>query len=109
MNMEGSPYPIRTRLAEFKIQTSHSMPDTGGTQARNVVTKSGGNDFHGAAWEFVRNDIFNANDFFRNSAGQSKPNFKQKPVRRLLRRPDHQEQAILLRFLPGDTADKRVG
>src|SRR5262249_9166120 len=35
------------------------------------------NDFHGALWEFIRNDIFNANAFFLNLAGRPKPNLKQ--------------------------------
>jgi hypothetical protein len=37
-----------------------------------VVTKSGTNDFHGNAFEMVKNDIFNANDFFANMRGAAK-------------------------------------
>jgi hypothetical protein len=37
-----------------------------------VVTKSGTNQFHGSAFEFVRNDILNADDWFLNRAGQPK-------------------------------------
>ncbi|MGH9914802.1 MAG: TonB-dependent receptor domain-containing protein, partial [Pyrinomonadaceae bacterium] len=43
----------------------------------NVVTKSGSNEFHGAIFEFFRNDALNANDFFRNTAGQGKGALKQ--------------------------------
>ena len=43
----------------------------------NVVTKSGGNAFHGTAFEFLRNDVLNANDFFRNANGQPRPELKQ--------------------------------
>ncbi len=55
-------------IQEFKIQTS--MFDAGygrkpGANV-NVVTKSGTNDFHGTAFEFFRNTVLNANDFFRN-------------------------------------------
>ncbi|HKQ80224.1 MAG TPA: TonB-dependent receptor [Blastocatellia bacterium] len=32
----------------------------------HIVTKSGGNDFHGSAFEFLRNDIFDAENFFQN-------------------------------------------
>ena len=42
----------------------------------NVITKSGSNQFHGSAFEFVRNDIFDAKNFFV-LPGASKPPFKQ--------------------------------
>ena len=42
----------------------------------NVITKSGGNAFHGSAFEFVRNDIFDARNYFVPPA-ESKPPFKQ--------------------------------
>jgi hypothetical protein len=42
----------------------------------NVITKSGNNRFHGSVFEFVRNDIFDAENFFV-APGQSKPPFKQ--------------------------------
>jgi carboxypeptidase family protein len=42
----------------------------------NVITKSGGNALHGSAFEFVRNDIFDAENYFVPST-ESKPPFKQ--------------------------------
>ena len=42
----------------------------------NVITKSGTNRFHGSLFEFVRNDIFDAENYFV-SPGQAKPPFKQ--------------------------------
>ncbi|MGA7791924.1 MAG: carboxypeptidase regulatory-like domain-containing protein [Candidatus Acidiferrales bacterium] len=42
----------------------------------NVITKSGSNNFHGSLFEFVRDDIFDAENFFVPQ-GQSKPPFKQ--------------------------------
>ncbi len=42
----------------------------------NVITKSGSNKFHGSAFEFVRNDIFDAKNYFV-PATQSKPPFRQ--------------------------------
>ncbi|MGD0907670.1 MAG: carboxypeptidase-like regulatory domain-containing protein [Candidatus Acidiferrales bacterium] len=54
-------------IQEFKIQTS--MFDAGYGRnpgaSVNVVTKSGTNSFHGSAFEFFRNTVLNANDFFR--------------------------------------------
>ena len=73
-----STVPNPDAISEFKIQTSQNdamfgamVPNT------NLMTKRGENTFHGDAWEFLRNDIFNANAFFRNSTGQPKPNLKQ--------------------------------
>ncbi len=42
----------------------------------NVITKSGSNHFHGSLFEFVRNDVFDAENFFVKPT-QSKPPFKQ--------------------------------
>jgi hypothetical protein len=43
----------------------------------DLVSKSGTNQFHGSAWEFVRNNIFNANNFFLKLDGQPRPDLKQ--------------------------------
>src|SRR5262245_16247422 len=74
----ASTVPNPDTISEFKIQTSQY--DAGyGTRVPNVnlVTRSGENEFHGDAWEFLRNDIFNANAFFRNAIGQPRATLKQ--------------------------------
>ncbi len=74
----ASTVPNPDTISEFKIQTSQY--DAGyGTRVPNInlVTRSGENEFHGDAWEFLRNDIFNANAFFRNAAGQPRATLKQ--------------------------------
>src|SRR5436853_2152354 len=74
----ASTVPNPDTISEFKIQTSQY--DAGyGTKVpnTNLVTRSGENDFHGDAWEFVRNDIFNANSFFQNANGRPKATLKQ--------------------------------
>ena len=66
-------------IKEFKVQTNLYSADQGrnpGGQI-NVVTKSGGNTFNGLVYEFLRNDRFDANNFFANRAGQEKPPFEQ--------------------------------
>jgi carboxypeptidase family protein len=74
----ASTVPNPDTISEFKIQTSQY--DAGyGTRVpnTNLVTRSGENDLHGDVWEFVRNDIFNANSFFQNANGRPKATLKQ--------------------------------
>jgi hypothetical protein len=60
----GIPNP--DAIEEFKIQTSQYDASYGQNPGANVnvVTKSGTNQFHGTAFEFFRNTVLNANDFF---------------------------------------------
>jgi Carboxypeptidase regulatory-like domain len=53
-------------IQEFKVQTSQYDASSGRNSGANVdvITKTGGNVFHGNAWEFNRNNFFNANDYF---------------------------------------------
>jgi hypothetical protein len=62
---EGSEYaypPIIDQVEQFKVNSHNDQAQFGGVLGGvvNVVTKSGTNDFHGSAWEFARNDIFDA-------------------------------------------------
>jgi carboxypeptidase family protein len=60
------PFPFPDAIQEFSVQTSSLAAQAGlhpGAQVE-VVTKSGTNQFHGDAFEFVRNGDFNARDFF---------------------------------------------
>jgi outer membrane receptor protein involved in Fe transport len=70
--------PPPDAIQEFKILT-HSYGAEYGRSAGsviNVVTKSGTNEFHGAAWEFNRDDALQARNFFA-PANQPKPKLKQ--------------------------------
>jgi len=61
------PLPFPDALQEFKVETS-ALPAQYGQHsggAVNAVTRSGGNQFHGDIFEFVRNYKFNARNFFQ--------------------------------------------
>ncbi len=80
--MTGSqqvPIPNPDGIQEFKVQTGQYDAAFGRNAGANVnvVTKGGGNQFHGTAFEFLRNDDFNANDFFLNEAGLPRGVLKQ--------------------------------
>lgn len=62
---------------EFKVQSNNVSAEYGRFAGGvvNVTTQSGGNDFHGTLFEFLRNNAFDANDFFNNRAGKAKPPF----------------------------------
>lgn len=66
-------------LQEFRIQTSTYAPEFGRTVGAQVqlVTRSGTNDFRGTLFEYLRNDVFDANDFFANRNGLERPPLRQ--------------------------------
>jgi hypothetical protein len=66
-------------IQEFKVQTSGFSAEYGrsGAAVLNATIKSGTNEFHGAAWEFFRNDVLDAADFFENSGGVPKGELRQ--------------------------------
>lgn len=67
--------PAPDAIQEFIVQTSQYDASAGRNSGGNVaaVTKSGTNDFHGNAFEFLRNRVLNANDFFLNGQGRPRP------------------------------------
>lgn len=73
-----SAVPNPDTISELKIHTSQYDAIYGAqVPSTALITKSGEKDFHGDLWEFVRNNIFNANTFFLNSTGQPKADLKQ--------------------------------
>jgi hypothetical protein len=62
----GMNYPPPDAIQEVRVLTHNFAAEFGrnpGSQV-NVVSKAGTNDFHGSAWEFLRNDALNARNFF---------------------------------------------
>jgi hypothetical protein len=72
----NQPFPFPDALQEFSVQTSNYSAKYGGNAGGvvNVVTKSGSNEFHGNLFEFNRNAVFNARNFFAAKRDQLKRN-----------------------------------
>ncbi len=72
-------FPAVDSLDEFKLQTSTYSAEFGRSLGGvvNLQIKSGSNNFRGSAYEFLRNDRFDANNFFNNRAQRPKPDFSQ--------------------------------
>jgi hypothetical protein len=67
--------PTIEGIAEFKIMRGYFAPEFGSPAIVSVVSESGTNDWHGALWEFLRYDKFDARNTFNFSS--SKPPFRQ--------------------------------
>ncbi len=63
---ENQTFPFPDALQEFSIQTSNYSAAQGNNAGAvvNIVTRSGTNELHGGAFEFARNRVFNARNFF---------------------------------------------
>jgi Carboxypeptidase regulatory-like domain/TonB-dependent Receptor Plug Domain/TonB dependent receptor len=75
----GVAVPNPDTIQEFKVQTGQYDASYGRNGGANVdlVTKSGSNQLHGTLFEFLRNDVLDANDYFLNQQKAPRPAFKQ--------------------------------
>ena len=66
-------------LQEFRIQTSTYAPEFGRTPGAqiSIVTRSGTNQFHGTMFDYLRNDVLDANNWFADEEGLPKPKERQ--------------------------------
>ncbi len=64
---------------EFRVQTSSFAPEFGRTPGGqiSIATRSGTNALHGTVFEYFRNDVLDARDWFVNAAGLPKPQTRQ--------------------------------
>ncbi len=75
----GIPIPNPDSIQEFKVQTGLYDAAYGRYGGANItlITRTASDDFHGSVFEFLCNEILNANDFFLNRTGQRRPVLKQ--------------------------------
>lgn len=94
----GTAIPAVDTIQEFRVQTANFDAAYGRGSGANVdvVSRSGSNVFHGSAWEFVRNNKFNANDFFSKLAGQPRPDLKQNQFGALVGGPIRRDRLFFL-------------
>ncbi len=71
--------PSVDAVEEFKVKTSSFSAEFGRSAGGiiSATTRSGTNDLHGSAWEFLRNEKLDANNFFSNAGGVPRQAFKQ--------------------------------
>lgn len=68
-------FPNLESIAEFKIQVANTDAQFAtGAAVVNVITRSGSNDLHGSAFEFIRNQLFDARGFFDGQKAQFQQN-----------------------------------
>ncbi len=72
-------YPNVDAIAEVKVLTSSYGAQYGrsGSGTVETITKSGTKEFHGDVFEFLRNEDFNANNFFSNAGGTPRPEYRK--------------------------------
>ena len=90
MYMDGAPInvsfvnsvslvPTQDAIQEFRVATNNVSPEFGRFAGGvvNMATKSGTSSFHGSGYEYLRNTVLNANNFFNNRQGLEVPVFLQ--------------------------------
>ncbi|HEV2136040.1 MAG TPA: carboxypeptidase-like regulatory domain-containing protein [Terracidiphilus sp.] len=99
----GVAIPAVDTIQEFRVQTANYDAAYGRGSGANVdlVSRGGTNAFHGSAWEFVRNNIFNANDFFSKLSGQQRPDLKQNQFGSSLGGPIRRDRAFFFAAYQG--------
>ena len=72
-------FPSVDAIQEFKVMGANVPAEYGRTTGTvlNVVYKSGSNAFHGSVYDFLRNSVFDSNNFFANQRGEDLASFKR--------------------------------
>ncbi|HEY1272922.1 MAG TPA: TonB-dependent receptor [Terriglobales bacterium] len=77
-NLTLLAYPSIDSIAEFNVLRASYLPEHGRSSAGEItlITRSGTSQFHGSAYDFFRNDIVNANNFFNNRNAIDRPELR---------------------------------
>lgn len=75
----GSVTPVPDAMQEFKLQDGNNSAEFGGVTGAvvNAVIKSGTNQIRGDAWEYLRHDALNANDYFNKQNNKPRQPYRQ--------------------------------
>ncbi len=75
---QAAPQEPPSAIEELAVHVSSMNPEFGNGVANiNVITKNGTNTFHGEAYEYLQNDVLDANYYFSNASGKSRAPFRQ--------------------------------
>jgi outer membrane receptor protein involved in Fe transport len=93
--------PSISTVQEFKLDNQSYSAEYGRNSGAivNIATRSGTNNYHGSGFEFLRNNYFDARNFF-NPVGKRESQLNRN-IRRRLRRPHQEKQGLLLFELCG--------
>jgi hypothetical protein len=93
-----SVFPAVDAIQEFRLIGMNPPAEFGRTSGAvlNVVFKSGGNQVHGSAFEFLRNSVLDSNDFFANSRGQALASYKRNQFGGILSGPIRRNKTFFM-------------
>jgi hypothetical protein len=97
-------------IEEFRVTTTNPNANQGRSAGAQVslVTKSGTNDWHGAAFEFYRTSAFAANNFFNNKAGVARPSLIRHTFGGALGGPIMKDRAFFFYSFEGDRITQSI-
>ncbi len=91
-------FPAVDAIQEFRLIGMNPPAEFGRTSGAvlNIVFKSGGNQLHGSAFEFIRNSVLDSNDFFANSRGQALGSYKRNQFGGILNGPIRRNKTFFM-------------
>lgn len=91
-------FPSVDAVQEFKIQAQNFPAEYGRSlgSVMNIIFKSGTNQIHGAAFEFLRNSVLDSNNFFANRSGTALSSFKRNQFGGMISGPIRKDKTFLL-------------